>query len=481
MIKSVLTSLAFCMSLMWFAPAHADEVGHQGLLITNVRILDLSGSEPAFQDGMSVLTRGDVVEQVGPKNALAIPEKVATFDGQGMILMPGLVDMHVHLWDEAALGAYLGHGITTIRNASGMPFHLRLAQQIASGDVVGPRLITTGPILNGRGANTQLNHQIVENEAQAREAVRSQYAAGYRHIKVYSNLSRNAYFGARDEARKLGMTIMGHSPEGIRPAGAPKEKPFRLPFESLIDDGFVSFEHIETIVWHGLRNRYDEHGARALARRIAAAGVAVDPTLLAFYNLVRVAETRGEYVHRNGVDLLNPLLVMQEQPNYDRWAHEDVGAAQEAFDFFKRATKIFAEEGVTLVAGSDAGIFTNIPGQSLVDELHLLVDAGLSPFMALKAATYNAALTLDEETRVGKIAPGYRADFLLLRQNPLADIGAIDHPYSVVAAGRPYDRTMLDHLLETARKHDPGRTLRNVQEGLAAQGGDPDILNALAE
>ncbi len=86
--------------------------------------------------------------------------------------MPGLIDMHVHVWDEAELPAYLANGVTTVRNASGMPFHLEFEKQIASGELIGPRLVTTGPILNSPGPNAQVNHQMVEGAAEAREAVR---------------------------------------------------------------------------------------------------------------------------------------------------------------------------------------------------------------------------------------------------------------------------------------------------------------------
>ncbi len=422
---------------------------------------------------MSVLVEGGAIAAVEPNGALAPPPGSRVIDGGGHVLMPGLTDMHVHVWDQAGLGAYLAHGVTTVRNASGMPFHLRLADGIAQGRVVGPRLITTGPILNSPGPNAQINHQIVETADQARAAVRSQHAAGFRRLKVYSNLSREAYEAIRDEARSSGMTLMGHSPEGVRGPGTPYSKPFAIPFEELLDDGFVTFEHMESIVWHGLRDRRDVSAARRLARRIAAADVAVDPTLLAFYNLLRTAETRGAFLARPEARLMNPLLVAQEQNTYARWSREPVAPTREAFEFYKLATRIFAEAGVRLVAGSDAGIFSNPPGISLIDELELLVEAGLSPGQALQAATHNAAVVLGESDRSGRVAVGRRADLILVEGDPLVDIRTVGRPIAVVAAGRPYDRAELAALEAAARAPDVSRTRRNVAEGLAAQGVDP--------
>ncbi|WP_339692217.1 amidohydrolase family protein [uncultured Parasphingorhabdus sp.] len=474
-IVKFVPALAFFFSLV-IAPTPLLAQADSPLLLHNVQILDLSGAEPALRPGQSILIDGGTIKTVGPMATLSPDHAVRLVDGGGRIAMPGLVDMHVHVWDEAALGAYLARGVTTVRNASGMPFHLRLAHNIEAGKVAGPRLITTGPILNGNGPNAQINHQIVSSGAEARAAVRAQHDAGYRRIKVYSNLSREAYDAVRDEARTLGMTVMGHTPEGIREPGMPRTRPFNIAFEELLDDGFITFEHIESIVWHGLRNQYDEAAAKRLATRIASAGVPVDPTLLAFYNLMRVAETRGEYLERPGVEILNPLVVAQEQENYDRWSGEAIAPARAAFEFYKRATKVFADAGVLLVSGSDAGIFTNIPGHSLIQELHLLSEAGLSHGDVLRAATRNAAFALGEADRAGRIAPGHRADLILLDGNPLDDLDVAGHPFMVIAGGRLYDQTMLDQLYEAASQVDVARTQRNLVEGLQAQGGDPSIL-----
>lgn len=144
-------------------------------------------------------------------------------------------------------GAYLAHGVTIVRNMSGMPFHLDLAARIARQEIMGPRLPTKGPILNSDDPNSQISHQIVVDAESARSAVRWQYEAGFRRIKVYLNLKSDVYDAILGEAARLGITNTGHPPEGYRHAGIPLERPFDITFGEILDDGFETIEHVESI------------------------------------------------------------------------------------------------------------------------------------------------------------------------------------------------------------------------------------------
>ena len=457
--------------LILFFPAGARSQGPEtDLLIHDVRVVDFGEAAPRVRERQSVLVRGDRIVAVAPVSGIVAPKDARIIEGRGRYLVPGLTDMHVHIWDEAELGAYLSSGVTTVRNMSGMPIVLAMRDEVAAGARAGPRILTTGPILNSAGPNAQLNHQIVETGEEARAAVRMQHDQGYRRIKVYSNLNRDAYTAIRDEAARLGMAITGHTPEGRREAGIPFERPFLIAFEELLDDGFETVEHVESIVWHGLRERHDIREGRELAGRIAAAHLPVDPTLIAFANLVRIAETRGAHLRRAGTDMLNPFIRSMETAQSDRWASEDAARARRQLQFYQRFTCILSEEGVLLVAGSDAGIATNIPGTSLHDELDLLLEAGLTPHQALRAATTNAARALGEEAVAGRILPGFRADLLLVDDDPLADIAALRRPAAVLAGGHHYDSAALAELRASARRTDFDRTRRNVFGAMAAQG-----------
>ncbi len=431
----------------------------------------MTEGDAAPHEGWSVLIRDGRIAEVGPE--VQVPPGATVVEGEGRTLLPGLIDMHVHIWDEVELAAYLAHGVTTVRNMSGMPIHLELAERIEAGEIEGPRLVTTGPILNSPGPNQQLNHQLVHDAAEARAAVAQQHERGYRHLKVYSNLTREAYEAILVEARARGMTITGHTPEGLRSEGIPLEKPFDIGFSELLDDGFVTIEHMESIVWHGLADELDERAVRALARQIAASGVTVDPTLIAHHALQKMAETDGAWAHRPESDLLNPVLVQFEQEHYEAWAGQDPDLRRAHDAFYARATAIFHEEGVHMVAGTDAGIFTNIPGCAMTRELELLVGAGIPPTAVLAMATTNGAEVLGMGEVVGQIAPGFRAELMLVDGDPLVDISVVEHPVGLMHHGVWLDAPALAGLHEQARAHDPARTQANLEAGLAAQGPQP--------
>lgn len=462
-----------------FAPMPAQaEAEATGLLIRDVRVIDASGEAPGIAEHQSVLIRDGEIVSVTDDAALdpGNPgEGVRIVEGRNRTLVPGLADMHVHIWDEAELGAYLASGVTTVRNMSGMPFLLDMRDRIAARDLAGPRIVTTGPILNSPGANAQLNHQIVETAEDARAAVRQQHEQGYRRIKVYSNLNREAYEAIRNEAALLGMTVSGHTPEGARTTDASGRHAFEIDFAEILDDEFETIEHVESIVWHGLRDGRDAEEGRALARRIAAAGATVDPTLIAFANLARIAETQGAHLDRPGTDTLNPFIRSMETAQSERWSNEDVPRAQAQLAFYTLFTRMLAEEGVPLVAGSDAGIATNIPGVSLHDELDLLMAAGFTPYQALQAATRNAARLLDGPEMAGRIAPGARADLLLVDGDPLTDIATLRRPAALVAGGRLYTAEDLARLGAAAAETDAERTAANVLGAMVAQGTEVDL------
>ena len=206
------------------------------VLVDNVRVVSMAPGLPEAQENMAVLVMNGVIEKIGPAGSLSIPEAVdgaVLIDGAGKTLAPGLIDAHVHVWDEAELAGYLAHGVTGVRNMSGMPFHLPLAKRIETGRILGPDFMTTGPILNSPGHNQQDNHQLIATAEEARAAVAKQDKDGYRALKVYSNLHREAYEAVMDEAGKRGMSVTGHTPEGVRVKGVPYEKPFDIAFEDI--------------------------------------------------------------------------------------------------------------------------------------------------------------------------------------------------------------------------------------------------------
>ncbi|MDF1679995.1 amidohydrolase family protein [Ponticaulis sp.] len=436
------------------------------VLIRNVETVSFEGPEPVIlQDQFILIEDGRITHVSDNAEGLSAP---IVIDGAGQTLIPGLTDMHVHVWDKAELGAYLAHGVTTVRNMSGMPFHLQMADRIESGELTGPRLLTTGPILNSPGPNQQINHQIVETAEEARDAVHWQYEQGFRDLKLYSNLSSEAYQAIREEAEALGMSITGHTPEGHRYTGVPLDRDFDISFDSLLEDRFLTIEHTESIVWHGLRGLHDDDAAQHLADDIATSGIPVTPTLLAHHNLYRVASEGEAVLTRTGTEWLNPFVQAMEADVHARWLSERPEPVLRNDLFYQQMTGYLHEAGVTLVAGSDAGIFTNIPGVSLLEELELLTESGLSPYEAIQTATVNTANVLQEPDRAC-LHDGCIADLVLYACNPVKDLACIRSPETVIRSGQVFDRTALDTLLETAAQTDAARSETNLMSGLAEQ------------
>lgn len=421
-----------------------------GVLLDNVRLISMVPGDPQVQPRHAVLVRGDRIVEIGGAGALVPPEGVLIVDGEGRTLIPGLIDAHIHLSDEAELAGYLAHGVTGLRNMSGYPFHLEIPARVDAGTLLAPDFLTTGPILNSLGPNENPLQQIVTTADQARAAVRTQYAAGYRTLKVYSNLTREAFDAILDEANQLGMSITGHSPEGIRTRDIPRDKPFDVPWETTVGKGFTTLEHVETLVWHSLRDRLNEQAMVQVAQRVAEAGDVVTPTLLAHKRLIRIARTKGKYLQRPGSDTINPLVRLIERGSEEYWSNADPEAYEEPHaEFFLTATRLLHEAGVPLIAGTDAGGFGIIPGASLARELELLVDAGLRPYEALAAATRVSANALGFD-KSGVIAPGYRANLVLLQSDPLIDVAAIEFPAGVMIRGRWLDEPALGVLHRAA-------------------------------
>ncbi len=462
---------------LWVASTSQADIalppGHEQVLFSNVQLLEVQGRPTTAGETYSVLIENGVIKRVATGQTIEAPQALQ-IDGQGKYLVPALIDAHVHIWDTPELAAYLAYGVTTVRNASGLPYHLTWGAEIASGERVGPRLLTTGPILNGQGPNTQLNHQIVSTAEQAIAAVQQQHTQGYRALKVYSNLSQPAYSAILAEADRLGMSMMGHTPEGIRDKGVPHTKPFRIPFDTVLGDGWISIEHIESIVWHALADDLDESKLLPLAQQIAKSGTPVTATLVAHRNLMRVAQTQGQFLEREGSDMLNPFIRQVEKPVHEFWSNQPRDTRKEYDDFYMKTLRIFHDQGVRLLAGSDAGIFVNVPGMSLIDELQLMVEAGLTPQQALATATIIPSEAFGLSDTLGRVKEGYLAELILVDGNPTENIAELWNISGVLTHQRWFDPEGIAALKQMARQTSIENSEKIILQGLAAQGYTPD-------
>ena len=185
-----------------------------------------------FLEGQTVLVRDGVIEMIGDSERVQVPDDALVVDGQGKYLMPGLVDMHVHIQDENELLLLVANGVTGVRNAwgntgkmlkLGFPDQLALRNQIKQGTLFGPTIYTAGPVMEGSPAFHPMA-EVFDTPEMARESVLWQVDQGYDFIKVYDHLSPETYQAIIETAREKDIPVVGHVPfavglDGVLKAG----------------------------------------------------------------------------------------------------------------------------------------------------------------------------------------------------------------------------------------------------------------------
>lgn len=412
---------------------------------THVTVIDTTGSAPKADQ--TVLVTDGRIASVGPADRAMVPAGVRAIDGRGKFLVPGLWDMHVHvLWEpavETLLPLMIANGVTGARDMhTHFPFEQIKAWvgEVESGKRVGPRIIYAGPIIDGPEPVWPGSVTVGDADA-GRRAVRDLKGKGSNFIKVYERLPREAYFAIADEARRQNIPFAGHVPEAVTPA-------------EVSDAGQRSIEHLSHFLEHCRTTEdwtqgtivYDEAKGEALFETFKKNGTWQCPTLI-------VAETTT--FGREDRIAKDPRRRYFAPSVLSRVGFDDSKRDWDATLHFWREERRLMRHMHTyrverVLAGTDAPIVRNVPGFSLHDELKCLVDAGLTPAEAIRAATFNPARFLGREKDLGTVEAGKLADLVLLRADPLADVTNTTRIVAVVADGRVYDRSALDRLLADA-------------------------------
>jgi imidazolonepropionase-like amidohydrolase len=400
-----------------------------------------------------------------------VPKGARVIDGKGKYLIPGLWDMHVHLWDrQPMLNLYLAAGVTGIRDMGSDPTRtLALRRDIEAGKIPGPRIVTSGPLVDGPGSGiTQAPVIQAENANEGRAAADTIDDAGHDFIKVLSRLSVDAYQALAQRARVRRAIFAGHVPESVSVWEAvdarqkSQEHLFGMALACSYDETRLRRQRLEAIAkkdYEALRDIRDRTYAtfsasqcRELFRKMARYGVWQTPTLtlrkrLSLMDLERLAaETQLRLVP-------NDVRSGWKDPREDlkRATPEQLKNFTEDYEFHRNLTVMMQRAGVGLLAGTDTGDSYVVPGFSLHDELEYLVEAGLTPLEALNTATINAARYLDREKTEGTVERGKRADLVLLDADPLADIRNTRKIALVIVNGRLTSEPAAAKPHETAR------------------------------
>lgn len=405
-----------------------------------IALMNVQVAAPGYAPGAgrTILIAGGRIETVTIAGK-APPTGYLRIDGRGRWAAPGLIDAHVHVVDEGDMAQLLSHGVTTARNMLGLPVHLKLRDAAAAGRIVGPRLITAGPTLNSVVEPGSF-HTGVADPAHGREQVQRIRARGYDLVKVYSELKPDAFLAIADEAAAQGLPVAGHP-------GA------------LADlDGLLarvqSVEHSEELRRIGLKRSKPEKRERVI-RSLIAARTPVVATLVASRRLDQVCGGGDAALDRHDGGRFNSVYRWIGRRLLGEWARgeRDCAKWRIAVGEMDEDAVMLARAGVPIALGSDSGPQLLSHGRAATEELALLRAAGFTDAEVFDIATRNSALAVGRAGDLGRIAPGMRADILLLERDPREDVLTMGRPVGLVADGRWYDRDRLDRVGRAGRRH----------------------------
>ena len=457
-VRTVLFA-ACCLSLGMLqprAPLPVTPMQARPIGITHATIIDVENNRQ-LRD-YTVVIEGSRISTVGPSSQVRVPDGYGVVDARGKFVIPGLIDTHVHLmWDRDSVSSpdstirwlelLVPFGVTTIREASARDLDRVNAQWRQRRDLSGspiPRLYVSGRA-DRRHARAQsadvgdLTRMLVERGVDGIKIRDELTLDEVRTIVREAQVKRKPVFGHtyyRDvdytrDAVLAGVSGVMHV-SGIRPLGR-NTRPDTPPADSSDWEAAWLYRIGE---WRYEDKAYTDSLIRLMVQR----GVWLEPTLvLEEFVLLTPDDMRR---HPGARFVRHPPEWFRDGfPNPRGAALEQARASVEGM---KRFVRRFHEAGGMVIAGTDARPY---PVAAIHDELRLLVEAGLTPAAALRAATFDAARALRWQNQVGSVAPGRFADLLILDANPLTDIANTRKINAIVLDGRFIDASERASLL----------------------------------
>jgi imidazolonepropionase-like amidohydrolase len=374
----------------------------------------------------TVIVKNGRIMWMGPASQARPAAGAIVIEAEGKYLIPGLAEMHAHVPPiddiepmKEVLTLFLANGVTTIRGMLGHPRHLELRSKINSGEILGPHFYTTGPSFNG---------QSVKTPERGAEMVREQKAAGYDYLKLHPGLTKETFPAIVSTAREVGIPFAGHVSFGVGVWAA-------------IDAGYSSIDHMDGFVealtpgiekmaeqqtglfgsW--IADQADESGIPKLTKALAEKNIWVVPTQALAERWLSPLPA-DEYLKAPEMKYMSPQTRTSWANAKANYLSNPNFSADKATKLIQLRRKMILEcqkANAGLLLGSDGPQVFNVPGFSIHHELRYLVDAGLTPFQALRTGTVGVAIYLGKKD-TGTIAQGNAADFVLLGGNPLRDI-----------------------------------------------------------
>jgi cytosine/adenosine deaminase-related metal-dependent hydrolase len=433
------------------------------VVFTHVSVVSMKADE--VLPDQSVVVDGGKIVKIGPASSISAPAQAIQVDGAGKYLIPGLADLHVHLFSPDDLFSYLANGVTTVLNMDGGPMHLHWREQVRQGTLLGPTIYTAGHTTDGF---PPLNEMFVtaETPAQAADLVRETKRAGYDFVKLYGTLRPDVFRTVLETAEREKIPAAGHINRQVGALEVLKSKQ-------------VLAAHLEDLIFSRFDHPPSDAEMEEFATAIATSGMTVTPNLnVNPSNSAQLKDLDG-VLKSEQARWLPPAAYSQWMPSNNRNDRNDVAGQLEQMATVQKAlyklVVLLHEKGVRLVLGTDAAPY-GFPGISAHEELSELVEAGFSPYQALLTATRNAgsflAETVPNAKTFGTVEEGSAADLVLLSADPLADIHNTRRIAGVMINGRWLPVTELEQLRTQAQAHWTAIKQRLAEIDTALELGD---------
>lgn len=394
--------------------------------IQDVTLIDVASG--TARPHMTVVIDGGKISRVAIASSIQLPVTTRIVSGKDKFLMPGLWDMHVHLYYKQYLPLFVAFGITGVQDM-GSDFSRVSAwrNEIEKGTTVGPHIITSGPPVDGGTSDDpKLPVMVARTADQARQAFDQLYKMDVDFIKVLSRLPREAYFALAEQARHWDLRMVGHIPTNVTAQEA-------------VEARQKSLEHMFGIT----KSVSTDEAALKFFERCTLTGTRVSPTLVLWLRMSHIDDPK----------LMNdPQLQVVPASIRNTWPDVSDDSYSLKIQIWRiyRLVALAKQAKTEILAGTDTGDPYVIPGAALHDELEQLVEAGLTPREALEAATLAPARFFETEKEMGAIEKDKLADMVLVEGNPLEDIRNVRKVQGVFTHGRYYARKDLDAILNTA-------------------------------
>jgi imidazolonepropionase-like amidohydrolase len=469
----IIARVALCAAVL-LLPYQAAAREKADVLIRHAAVVDVEHAR--ISSDQAVATKGDRIVAVGNDAKIAAAWGAARqIDGKGRFLIPGLWDMHVHFGggtelveeNKALLPLYVAYGVTTVRDCSGDLANdvLNWRREIAEGKLFGPRLLSSGPKIEGIKPVWKGTLE-TGSEADVDHAVAKLVALNVDFVKITDNTLAPALFlYAVRKARAAGLRVSGHIP-------------MALTVGQVVDAGISSIEHLSYAhkagakdeariaadvasgridraeAWAQVNASFDQATAMASYAKLRDRNVFVTPTI----NIERILAFLDSEDHSKDGFLayVGPGLRKTFQWRIDRAAKATPDEISERHREYRQTAAVLPlleKAGVTIMAGTDAGYLNSFdyPAIGLHQELAMYVENGLTPAEALAAATRAGPKWFGVLDRYGSVEVGKQADLVLLDANPLVDIHATSAINTVVLRGSIEDRRALNKVLADAK------------------------------